>query len=78
ATFFGDGELPGRDMSAVPHPLVTETMDVLEHLPKDQHSKVWFIHMNHTNPLLDPNSKEAKLVIAAGYNIARPGGRLPL
>lgn len=78
ATFFGDGELPGRDMSAVPHPLVTETMGALDHLPADQRNKVWFIHMNHTNPMLDPSSTEAQLVISAGYNIAKPGSRLPL
>lgn len=78
ATFFGDGELPGRDMSAVPHPLVTETMDALQHLPAVQRKKVWFIHMNHTNPLLDSSSIEAKRVISAGYNIAQPGSRLPL
>ena len=78
ATFFGDGELPGRDMSKVPHPLVTETMATLNHLSAHQRNKVWFIHMNHTNPLLDPSSRESQLVRSAGYNIAEQGIRLPL
>ena len=78
ATFFGDGELPGRDMSKVPHPLVTETMATLNHLSARQRNKVWFIHMNHTNPLLDPSSRESQLVRSAGYNIAEQGIRLPL
>jgi pyrroloquinoline quinone biosynthesis protein B len=78
ATFFGDGELPGRDMSKVPHPLVTETMATLNHLSVHQRNKVWFIHMNHTNPLLDPSSRESQLVRSAGYNIAEQGIRLPL
>ena len=78
ATFFGDGELPGRDMSKVPHPLVTETMETLNHLSAHQRNKVWFIHMNHTNPLLDPSSRESQLVRSAGYNIAEQGIRLPL
>ncbi len=78
ATFYGDGELPGRDMSKVPHPLVTETMQRLAKLLPAQRKKVWFIHMNHTNPMLNPNSQEALNLISAGYNIAVEGTRLPL
>ncbi|MFT4652294.1 MAG: pyrroloquinoline quinone biosynthesis protein B, partial [Porticoccaceae bacterium] len=62
ATFFNNGELPGRDMSKIPHPLVTETMDALSNLSKEHRAKVWFIHMNHTNPLLNLNSEQAKTV----------------
>jgi pyrroloquinoline quinone biosynthesis protein B len=78
ATFYGDGELPGRDMSKVPHPLVTETMQVLSELPLQERNKVWFIHMNHTNPLLNPNSEETHYVKSKGFNIAVEGVRLPL
>lgn len=78
ATFFGAGELPGRDMSKIPHPLVTETMAALADLGPEQRKKVWFIHMNHTNPLLNPQSKEALLVRAAGFNIASESTRLDL
>lgn len=52
ATFFSDGELPGRDMSKIPHPFVSETMNLLADLPLSQRQKVHFIHFNHTNPLL--------------------------
>ena len=78
ATFFGDGELPGRDMSKVPHPLVTESMSLLDKLEAVHKNKVWFIHMNHTNPLLNANSIEANSVRAKGFNIAVEGARLPL
>ena len=78
ATFYGDGELPGRDMSKVPHPLVTETMKALSGLSLEERNKVWFIHMNHTNPLLNPGSEEANTVRANGFNIAVEGIRLPL
>ncbi|MDA0796818.1 MAG: MBL fold metallo-hydrolase [Proteobacteria bacterium] len=78
ATFFNNGELPGRDMSKIPHPLVTETMDALSNLSKEHRAKVWFIHMNHTNPLLNLNSEQAKIVRAQGYNIASTGLRLSL
>lgn len=70
ATFFADGELPGRDMSKVPHPFVTESMEVLGDLPVEERNKVWFIHMNHTNPLLDLESKESKSVQSKGFNVA--------
>ena len=78
ATFFGNDELPGRDMSKVPHPLVTETMQKLGGLSLEHRNKVWFIHMNHTNPLLDPQSNQTKQVRAAGFNIAEEGIRLAL
>ncbi len=65
ATFFSGDELPGRDMSKVPHPLVPDTMTRLDGLG----AKVWFIHLNHTNPLLDdPSPAERR-----GFHVAREG-----
>lgn len=78
ATFFADGELPGRDMSKVPHPFVTESMELLADLPMEERNKVWFIHMNHTNPLLDPQSEETKSVQSRGFNVAAERIRLKL
>jgi pyrroloquinoline quinone biosynthesis protein B len=78
ATFFADGELPDRDMSKVRHPFVTESMEVLNKLSREQRKKVWFIHMNHTNPLLDLNSIESQQVRSEGFNIATQGKRLDL
>ena len=78
ATFFANGELPGRDMSKVPHPFVTESMELLEDLSARERSKVWFIHMNHTNPLLNLESKESKSVQSKGFNVAVEGMRLIL
>ena len=78
ATFYADGELPGRDMSKIPHPFVVESMDTLKDLSAGERSKVWFIHMNHTNPLLDIQSSEAKMVQSQGFNIAVEGIRLVL
>ena len=78
ATFYGQGELPNRDMSQMPHPLVTDTMEKLESLSADEKNKVWFIHINHTNPLLNNNSDASKEVESKGFNVAREGLRLPL
>jgi pyrroloquinoline quinone biosynthesis protein B len=49
-TFFGAAELPGRDLTQVPHPLVTDTAERLAAVDCD----VRLIHLNHTNPLLRP------------------------
>ncbi|MDH3902509.1 MAG: MBL fold metallo-hydrolase [Xanthomonadales bacterium] len=78
ATFYADGELPGRDMSKVPHPFVTESMELLEPLSVKERNKVWFIHMNHTNPLLDLESSESKTVQSRGFNVAVEGIKLNL
>jgi len=78
AAFYADGELPGRDMSKIPHPFVSETMDLLSNIPKSEKNKVWFIHMNHTNPLLQLNSKESKFVQSQGFHIATEGIKISL
>lgn len=78
ATFFSMDELPGRDMSKVPHPLVQHTMALLADQPASERAKVWFIHMNHGNPLLRAKSPQSRAVLGKGFNIAREGLRLPL
>ena len=56
-------ELPGRDISQVPHPLMPETRSLVE----GTSAKLWFIHLNHSNP-----------AIVAGTDVAREGMRFPL
>lgn len=70
-TFFDGNELPNRDISEVPHPFIIESMKLFGSLSEEERAKIWFIHFNHTNPLLDPNSIQSKEVEAAGYHIAR-------
>ena len=77
ATFYDEKEI-NRDINEIPHPLVTETIQLLNHLPIDQKNKVYFIHMNHTNMMLDPNSKLTKLIHQKGFKIARVGQKLYL
>lgn len=78
ATFFADGELPGRDMSQIPHPFVSESMALLDSLSDEERSRVIFIHMNHTNPLLIDGSPEQAEVERRGFRFAREGMRLEL
>ena len=77
ATFYDSKEI-NRDINEIPHPLVTETIDLLSGLDLKNRNKVYFIHMNHTNMMLDPDSKLSKLVISKGFNIARLGQKLYL
>ncbi len=68
-TFFGSEELPGRDMAEVPHPFIVETLQLLEATPKTLRQKVWFTHLNHSNPAADRTSPAAQTVRAAGAHI---------
>ena len=77
ATFYDSKEI-NRDISEIPHPLVTETIDLLSGLNIKDRNKVYFIHMNHTNMMLDPDSELSKLVTSKGFNIARLGQKLYL
>ncbi len=78
ATFFDSSEINYRPIEEIPHPLVKETIEQLSIYSKKIKGKVYFIHMNHTNPLLDASSEEAALVRVAGFNVAVEGTRLPL
>ena len=74
-TFFADGELPGRDMSVIPHPFIAESMARFAPLPKDERAKVRFIHLNHTNPALDAHSDAVKRIRGAGMDVCEEGER---
>lgn len=72
ATFYRDGEL-ARPMAEVPHPFVEETIKLLQNLPLAERGKVYFIHFNHTNPLLQPDSPERRAVLRQGFHVAEEG-----
>ena len=65
-------------MSKIPHPFISESMALFKGLSPEKKQKIWFIHMNHTNPLLNLDSKESQLVKSNGFNIAQEGIRLEL
>jgi pyrroloquinoline quinone biosynthesis protein B len=72
ATFYKNGELK-RDMCEVPHPFAEESMKLFSGLNKKDKAKVYFIHLNHTNPLLIEGSQAQKEVIKNGFNLAKEG-----
>ncbi|HEY3119818.1 MAG TPA: MBL fold metallo-hydrolase [Vicinamibacteria bacterium] len=47
-TFSSARELPGRDISEIPHPLMPETRALV----RGTRARLLFIHLNHTNPAL--------------------------
>ena len=78
ATFFADGELPGRDMSQIGHPFAQESMELFADFAEADKAKIIFIHFNHTNPLLIDGSDAQKIVRSLGFRVATEGMRLPL
>lgn len=73
ATFFANGEIPGRDMSGFPHPFISHSMARFADLPETEKAKVRFIHFNHTNPVRYPDSAERQQVLDAGFALAEEG-----
>ena len=45
-------------------------MTIFKSLEGENKSKVNFIHFNHTNPVLDPESEAFQTVIQNGFRIA--------
>jgi len=78
ATFFDASEINNRPISEIPHPFVIESMERFKSLPLKDKKKIYFIHFNHTNPLLNRESPAYKSVLAAGYHIATLGHRFIL
>ena len=77
ATFFEDGEIP-RPMSEVPHPFVEESVARFRTLTDEDKNKIYFIHLNHTNPARDANFQGRVAVEKEGYRFANFGMRFSL
>ncbi len=75
-TFFDAAEINNpqdparRDISTIPHPFIMESINKLKGLSAAEKKKIFFIHFNHTNPVINKNSKQYKQVIKNGFNIA--------
>ncbi len=72
-TFYANGEIPNRDMSQIPHPFITETMEIFKSSTAVEKHKIHFIHLNHTNPASISNSDASITIINRGFNIAQEG-----
>ncbi len=77
-TFYSSAELPGRDMSKIPHPPVAETADLLQKIAARGDRKIIFIHLNHSNPLLDEDRRLLSELRGRGFDIAEEGMQFDL
>ena len=76
-TFWDKMELANRNQKDVPHPTVKETLQLLgERRHKDP--RIIFIHLNHTNPLHDKDSREFFKVEQMGWEVGEEGMELTL
>jgi len=71
-TFYDSNELPGRDMSEIPHPFIQESIHRFRKLSSVEKQKIIFTHFNHTNPLI-LDSPERDYVKSLGYRVAEEG-----
>jgi len=77
-TFYSAAEVGNRNIAEIPHPLVQESMQLFDSLSTKEKEKIIFIHFNHTNPLLNEQSEEARLVKSKGFRIAKINLRISL
>ncbi|MCF3944709.1 MBL fold metallo-hydrolase [Oceanobacillus alkalisoli] len=60
-----------RDFRQIPHPLMTETMERLRDLTEE--TEIYFIHLNHSNPVLNEDGLLRREMEAKGFYIADEG-----
>lgn len=77
-TFYSTDELPGRSVEQIGHPLVRTTMDLLTERVQAGGLAVHFTHLNHSNPLVDPNGPEAAAVRDRGFHVLSDGQTIDL
>lgn len=70
-TFYDAEEINNRDISQIPHPFVSESMGLFKNLYPEEKAKIYFIHFNHTNPLINLQSQQYKQVLKNGFKVAR-------
>jgi len=72
-TFYDGNELPNRDIKTIPHPFISESMERFKGMSPELRDRIYFIHLNHTNPALDPESSASTEIEKAGFHVARTG-----
>ena len=76
-TFWSTDELPGRDISKIPHPTIKDSIKLLGQ-KKEKDPGISFLHLNHSNPVNDLGSKQRKIVEKNGWKISKMGDVLKL
>ena len=69
-TFYDKDEIVFRDISKIPHPAIKETIKMLSDLSPADREKIHFIHFNHTNDAIRPDSNICKMILDSGFSIS--------
>lgn len=77
-TFFSADELPGRRVEEIGHPLIQDSMDLLQGLVDEQGLEVHFTHLNHSNAALDPHSEARQSIEERGFHVLEQGLEIDL
>ena len=72
-TFYADGEVSGRSMKEIPHPFIAESIERFGHLSAVERAKVFFTHLNHTNPAAAQGSSAQRTIEARGMHVLEDG-----
>jgi pyrroloquinoline quinone biosynthesis protein B len=76
-TFYEDGEI-NRPIHEVPHPFISETISLFKNEPLSVKQKIYFIHLNHTNPAHNKTSKQRIALEKQGFHFAILGAQFVL
>ncbi len=77
-TFYSDDELPGRDVSKIGHPRITESVERFGPAVRAGELEVVFTHLNHSNPALDLGSTARRDLETAGFRVLAEGEEIDL
>jgi pyrroloquinoline quinone biosynthesis protein B len=53
-------------------------LDTMERFAGLGHTRLFFTHLNHSNPAVDPSSAPARRLAARGFAVVREGMEFPL
>ena len=76
-TFWSEDELQSRNQERVPHPPIKQTIEMLGYKQQGD-PEIYFIHLNHTNPVYDQWSEQHAQVIEMGWKIGKQGMKIKL
>ena len=69
-TFYDKDELPGANIDKIPHPFIADSMELFAGLSPEEKSRIYFTHLNHSNPLLNRDSEKFKEFKKSGFKLA--------
>ena len=77
-TFYDAAEVNNRPISEIPHPFIVESVNRFSKLPTAEKNKIYFIHLNHTNPVLIPGHPYRVELEKQGFRVAEFGAQFKL